>query len=214
MIELIIFDMDGVLVDSEPAITYASIESLAESGVTAQYADFKPFTGMGDDKFIQGVIEKYGGTYETRLKERAYEIYLAKPERIEVFPTSKKILSDLSASGYKCAVASASDLVKVKANLERIGVDLSLFSAIVTGSDVKNKKPDPEIFLKAADKSGIPYGNCLVIEDAVSGVQAAKAAGMKCIAVTTSFDSQTLKDAGADYIVDVLYDAYNIIRAS
>lgn len=211
MIELVIFDMDGVLVDSEPAITYASIESLAESGVTAQYEDFKPFTGMGDDKFIQGVIEKYGGTYNVALKERAYEIYLSKPERIEVFNTSKKILGDLSAADYKCAVASASDLVKVKANLARIGVDLSLFAAIVTGSDVKNKKPDPEIFLKAADKSGIAYGNCLVIEDAVSGVQAAKAAGMKCIAVTTSFDSATLKNAGADYVVDVLYDAYEII---
>ena len=211
MLQLVIFDMDGVLVDSEPAITYASIETLAEIGVTAKYEDFKPFTGMGDDKFIQGVAEKYGKAYDVKLKERAYEIYLEKTERIEVFPSSKKTLAALAEAGFKCAVASASDLVKVEANLARIGVDPSFFAAVVTGSDVKNKKPDPEIFLKAADKASAAYRGCLVIEDAVSGVQAAKAAGMVCIAVTTSFDPQTLKAAGADFVVDDLYDVYGII---
>lgn len=212
MIKLVIFDMDGVLVDSEPAITYASMESLSEIGVNAEYDDFKPFTGMGDDKFIEGVAKKYGREYDVKLKERAYEIYIEKKERVKVFPSSKKLIGALTESGFKCAVASASDLIKVKTNLSRIGIDVSEFSAVITGSDVKNKKPDPEIFLKAAGACGMPPVNSMVIEDAVSGVQAAKAAGMTCIAVTTSFDRATLIAAGADYVIDELYEAFAILE--
>ena len=212
MIELVIFDMDGVLVDSEPAITYASMEALSEIGVKAEYDDFKPFTGMGDDKFIEGVAKKYGRKYDVSLKERAYEIYIEKPDRVKVFPSSKKLIEELRKQRLKCAVASASDLIKVKANLARIGVDVSIFTAIVTGSDVKNKKPDPEIFLKVADFCKIPNERAIVIEDAVSGVQAAKSAGMKCISVTTSFDKAALLSAGADYVIDELYEAFDIIK--
>ena len=211
MIELVIFDMDGVLVDSEPAITYASMEALSEIGVKAEYEDFKPFTGMGDDKFIEGVAKKYGREYDVKLKDRAYEIYIEKNDRVKVFDSSKKLIEALTGQGLKCAVASASDLIKVKTNLSRIGVDVSIFTAIVTGSDVKNKKPDPEIFLKAADFCKMPSEKAIVVEDAVSGVQAAKSAGMKCIAVTTSFDKTTLLSAGADYVIDELYDVFDIV---
>ena len=212
MIELVIFDMDGVLVDSEPAITYASMEALSEIGVKAEYEDFKPFTGMGDDKFIAGVAEKYGREYDVKLKERAYQIYIEKTDRVKVFKSSKRLIEALIAQGLKCAVASASDLIKVKANLSRIGVDVSVFAGIITGSDVKNKKPDPEIFLKAADFCKIPAEKSIVVEDAVSGVRAAKSAGMNCIAVTTSFDKPTLEAAGADYVIDELYEVFAIVE--
>lgn len=228
MLELVIFDMDGVLVDSEPAITQASIESLRENfGIEAKHSDFKEFTGMGDDKFIQGVAEKYGKSYDVNLKLRAYEIYTAKKERVKVFPKAKKLIQNLNNIGLKCAVASASDLVKVKVNIKKIklGKSIKIITTdttenfkvkrplyIITGSDVKNKKPDPEIFLKAAETVGISPQNTIVIEDAVSGVKAAKAAGMTCIAVTTSFNRKTLFDAGADYVINKLYDAFDIIR--
>ena len=228
MLKLVIFDMDGVLVDSEPAITHASIESLKEIGVNAKEKDFKEFTGMGDDKFIQGVAEKYGKTYDVKLKLRAYEIYTIRKNRVKVFPKAKKLIQNINNIGLKCAVASASDLVKVKINLKRIKLGKSLkiitmdgsqdgmkskrLIYVITGTDVKNKKPDPEIFLKAAQSAGISPEYCLVIEDAVSGVQAAKAAGMKCIGVTTSFNRRTLLNAGADFVIDKLYDAFEIIK--
>ena len=215
MIKLVIFDMDGVLVDSEPAITQASIDSLRENfGIEAKHADFKEFTGMGDDKFIQGVAEKYGKEYDVKLKLRAYEIYMAKKDRVKVFPRAKKLIQNINNIGLKCAVASASDLVKVKVNLKKIKLGRKTKSSlhVVTGTDVKNKKPDPEIFLKAAEIAGISPEHALVIEDAVSGVQAAKAAGMTCIGVTTSFNSRILFDAGADFVIKKLYDAFDIIR--
>lgn len=203
--KLIIFDMDGVLVDSEPAITYASMQALKERGIEAAYEDFKPFTGMGDDRFIAGVCEKYGACYDPSMKARAYEIYIERAaEWIKVFPWSKPVLESLHAAGYRLAVASASDIIKVECNLRQIGIDTRIFSAIVTGSDVTRKKPAPDIFLKAAEKAGAEPADSLVVEDAVSGVMAAKAAGMTAVAVTTSFDKQTLLEAGADLAVDDL----------
>jgi beta-phosphoglucomutase-like phosphatase (HAD superfamily) len=241
MIKLVIFDMDGVLADSEPAITMASIESLREAyGIEAKHEDFKEFTGMGDDKFIQGVAAKYGKPYDVKLKERAYEIYTEKKDRVKIFPKAKDLIHDLYASGLQCAVASASDLVKVKVNIEKIelGDSVGIITTddvgdanprrcggtpfqkgamnilhVITGTDVKNKKPDPEIFLKAAQAAGVSSENAIVIEDAVSGVQAAKSAGMTCIGVTTSFDRRTLLDAGADYVVNELYDAFDVIKS-
>ncbi len=212
-ISLIIFDMDGVLVNSEPAITKACMQSLAEVGVNAEYDDFKPFTGMGDDKFLSGVCEKYGAAYDPAMKARAYEIYLKRAhEWVEVFAWSKPLLTALHAAGYKLAVASASDLIKVACNLHQIGIDTGIFSAIVTGSDVTRKKPAPDIFLKAAERAGGEPARSLVVEDALSGIMAAKSAGMTALGVTTSFDALTLKNAGADYVADDLSDLIDIVK--
>ena len=205
MKKAIIFDMDGVLVDSEPAITYASIEVLKNLGITAKPEEFKPFTGMGDDKFIAGVLEAHGGKYDPKYKEAAYRIYIdTAKDNIKVYGWSKKIITELKSKGYSLAVASASDISKVRCNLECIGIDVSLFDAIVTGSDVKNKKPAPDIFLKAAEKAGFDPRYCIVAEDAVAGIMAAKAAGMYGVAVTTSFPEAELKNAGADVVTNDL----------
>ncbi|MCL2814307.1 MAG: HAD family phosphatase [Oscillospiraceae bacterium] len=227
MLKLVIFDMDGVLVDSEPAITLASIESLKERfGIAAAYGDFKEFTGMGDDKFIGGVAAKYGKPYDAGLKARAYEIYTAKKHRVKVFPKAKKLIHNITGAGLSCAVASASDLVKVKVNIQKIklGRSIEVLTSgearkrgkhplyVISGTDVTNKKPDPEIFLKTAERAGAAPEHSLVIEDAVSGVKAAKAAGMTCVAVTTSFKRGVLFGAGADFVIDNLYEAFDIIK--
>lgn len=120
----------------------------------------------------------------------------------------------LQEAGFLVAVGSAADDVKVQCNLACIGVNPDVFSAVVTASEVTRKKPDPEIFLKCAAKCGVDPCNCLVFEDAVSGVQAAKAGGMRCVAITTSFDRQTLLDAGADAVVDALPEALDWIKAN
>lgn len=230
MIKLIIFDMDGVLVDSEGAITQASIESLREAyGIEAKHSDFKEFTGMGDDKFIAGVAAKYGKDYDVKLKFRAYEIYNAHKSWVKVFPRAKKLIHNFYNLGLKCAIASASDLVKVKVNIAKIkpGQAIRIITTednaqeitakrplyVISGSDVKNKKPDPEIFLRAAEAADIAPEHTLVIEDAVSGVQAAKAAGMTCIGVTTSFNQQTLLNAGADFVINKLYQAFDVVKS-
>jgi beta-phosphoglucomutase len=198
----ILFDMDGVLVDSEEVITKAAIKGLLEYGVSAAPDDFKPFTGMGEDRFIGGVAEKHGVKYLPEMKKRVYEIYLdIVAEEIYVYPGTIPALKKLSEKGYKMAVASSADMVKVRANLSVAKVDLELFDAVLSGDDVSAKKPDPQIYLMAAKACGEKPENCLVVEDAVSGIIAAKKAGCGCVAVTTSFGEATLREAGADYVI-------------
>lgn len=215
MIRLIIFDMDGVLIDSEDAITRAAMQALQNFGVQAKYEDFKPFTGMGERVFIGSVAEKYGVPFCEAMRAETYRIYCETAhERVTVFPWSQSMPQQLQEAGFLVAVGSAADDVKVQCNLACIGVNPDVFSAVVTASEVTRKKPDPEIFLKCAAKCGVDPRNCLVFEDAVSGVQAAKAGGMRCVAITTSFDRQTLLDAGADAVVDALPEALDWIKAN
>lgn len=177
----ILFDMDGVLIESEYLMRATAIQALAEYGVQAQHEDFFEFTGMGEDRFIGGVAEKHGLTYTTAMKERAYDYFGQRVKEEAHIPAGvKEMLQALHDKGLVLAVCSAADLRKVRYNLMAIGVDESLFSALVTGSDVARKKPFPDIYLEGARRVGIDPKDCLVIEDAVSGILAAHAAGDGC----------------------------------
>ncbi len=202
---LVIFDMDGVLVNSESAFRRACSEALEHWNVKAEYHEFQPFTGMGDVKYIGGVSEKHGVPYVTEMTDISYKLYADyAPTLLKVFPWSKNILLKLHSEGVKIAVASSAGAYKVSVNLNCIGVDTSIFSAIVTGSDVSELKPAPDVFLAAARMAGEPPENCLVLEDALSGIQAAKAAGMQVATVSTSFTADELRDGGSDYVTDDL----------
>jgi beta-phosphoglucomutase-like phosphatase (HAD superfamily) len=107
--------------------------------------------------------------------------------------------------GLKIALASSADPSKIKINLAEIGIPEETFHAIVSGLDLEHKKPAPDIFLKAAERLEVSPQECLVIEDAVSGVAAGKAAGAKVLALTTSFAAEQL--AGADWIAQSLHEA-------
>jgi beta-phosphoglucomutase-like phosphatase (HAD superfamily) len=93
------------------------------------------------------------------------------------------------------AVASSADEIKVRANLQKIGVPEGSWNVILTREDVKRNKPSPDIFLSAARKLGVDPAACVVVEDAVNGVQAAKAAGMRCVAVAHTFPAERLQEA-------------------
>lgn len=213
MLRAIIFDMDGVLIDSEPFIREAAIRMFAEKGVTVQPEDFLPFTGAGEDRFIGGVAEKYGVVLDFEIdKARTYENYgEIVAGKLHPLPGVHEFIARARSRGLKLAVASAADAVKVDINLREMGIPKHTFDAVVTGSDVTHKKPDPEIFLAAASKMGVEPGDCLVCEDAVNGVKAARAAGMKCLGITTSFSVEELQadwhaaDLGEALALDIEY---------
>ena len=200
----ILFDMDGVLIESEYLMRASAIRALADYGVQAKHEDFLEFTGMGEDRFVGGVAEKYGLTYVTAMKELAYDYFGQDvKEQAHVPEGVKEMLLELHSRGYVLAVCSAADLRKVKYNIQAIGVDESLFTALVTGSDVARKKPFPDIYLEGARQVGIAAGDCLVVEDAVSGIQAAHAAGMDAVGVPTTFTAEQLREkAGPEYMLD------------
>lgn len=207
MIQAVIFDMDGVLVDTEEFICEAAMKYFEELGVLVKAEDFLAFVGMGENRYIGGVAEKYGVEIEiVQAKKRTYEIYddIVRG-RIEPLDGVMDFLARCKRLGLKTAVATSADRTKMDINLREMGLTEESFSACVNGLEVERKKPHPDIFLFAAQKIGIPPENCLVVEDAVSGVAAAKAAGMKCLGLTTSFSAEQL--AGADWISNTLADA-------
>ena len=190
----ILFDMDGVLIESEFLMRHSAIQALAEYGIEAKHEDFREFTGMGEDKFVGGVAEKYGHTYTFDMKERAYDYFGQQVKELAHVPAGvKEMLLALHEKGLVMAVCSAADLRKVRYNIQAIGVDESIFSALITGSDVARKKPFPDIYLEGARRVGIDPKNCLVVEDAVSGITAAHAAGMDAVGVPTTFSKEELK---------------------
>lgn len=204
----VLFDMDGVLIDSEAFILEAAIEGLKQFGVNAKPEDFTPFVGAGETKYLGGPAEKYGVPFDPQMKVVVYAIYaeILKKHPDAVYPGVLNMLN-LVKSKFRAAVCSAADLTKVEHNLNAIGVTPSFFNALVTGSDVTRQKPWPDIFLKGAELIGIDPHKCVVIEDSENGIRAAKAAGCVSVAVTTYFDRETLKnDVDPDYIIDDIRD--------
>lgn len=205
-----IFDMDGVLADSEPLINAAAIEMFKEIGLTVRSEDFLPFVGAGEERYIGGVAEKYHVTLDlSAAKQRTYEIYLDRvPSQLEAFPGAYDLVYACRKAGLRVAVASSADEIKVVATLQKIGLPADSWDAVVTGEQVKNRKPAPEIFLAAAQKLGLSPKECVVVEDAVNGIEAAKAAGMRCVAVAQTFSSEHLQAA------DVLRERISDVRLS
>jgi len=203
LIKGVIFDMDGVLCDSEPFICEAACRMFSERyGVSVRPEDFLPFVGAGEDRYLGGVAEKYGISLSLPDdKDRTYAIYLDIIKgRLHPLPGVEAFVAECRRRGLKVAVATSADEVKMRGNLREIRLPIETFDAYITGSDIQRKKPDPEGFLKAASKLGVPPEQCLVIEDAPNGIQAARTAGMRALGLTTSFDAGILMDAGAEWV--------------
>jgi HAD superfamily hydrolase (TIGR01509 family) len=195
----IIFDMDGVLIDSEPFIIKAASQMFAELGLKVKPQDFHPFTGTGENCFLGGVAEKYNSPVDIKkVKKHTYDIYLEIIKgKLKPLPGAKEFIAKCRKLNKKIAIASSADMRKVKGNLAEMKNLSGTFDAIVVGDDVEHKKPAPDIFLLAARKISLDPRDCLVIEDAPSGIKAAKSAGCKCLAITSSFTPEKLN--GADF---------------
>ncbi len=193
----ILFDMDGVLVDSEEYIFEAARMMFAEHGVKVQPSDALPFVGTGENSYISGIGITNGFEVEIeRDKARTYQIYGEITHgKLKSLPGTESFIRKCKEKGLKLAVASSADRVKIEINLREIGLPINTFDAIVSGEDVERKKPFPDIYILAAQKIGLNPDECLVVEDAVSGVKAAKSAGCKCLALTTSFTADKLVEA-------------------
>ena len=207
MLKAVLFDMDGVLLDSEQYISGAGVAMFREKGYTVEPGDFLEFTGMGENRYLGGVAEKHGIPFDLEKdKARTYEIYaILVKGKLHPLPGVTEFLAKCVDMGLKIALASSADPAKIRINLAETGIRESTFHAIVSGLDIERRKPAPDIFLKAAERLGISAHECLVIEDAVSGVTAGKAAGARVLALTTSFTPDEL--TGADWIAASLAEA-------
>ncbi|GAB6276014.1 MAG: HAD-IA family hydrolase [Rectinema sp.] len=201
----VLFDMDGVLVDSERLIAEAARRMFAERyGLEVQYGDFTPFVGAGENRYIGGVAERYGLSIDiVSAKAWTYEIYgqLARQHGagMRAIPGAVDYVRACRAYGLKTALASAADRVKVLINLDYLGLTPDEFDTMLTGGDVTHKKPHPEIYLSTAERLGIAPSACIVVEDAVNGTIAGVRAGARVLGITSSFPEGTLRKAGASW---------------
>ncbi|KAK3151437.1 hypothetical protein QOZ80_3AG0245870 [Eleusine coracana subsp. coracana] len=222
-VSAVLFDMDGVLCNSEEPSRQAAVDVFAEMGVEVTVDDFVPFMGTGEANFLGGVARVKGvkDFDPESVKKRFFEIYLdkyAKPNSGIGFPGALELIMECKNAGLKIAVASSADRIKVDANLAAAGLPVSLFDTIVSADAFENLKPAPDIFLAASKNLDVDTNECIVIEDALAGVQAATAAKMRCIAVTTTLDEDVLwqgspsiirKNIGDISINDILYGGSN-----
>jgi beta-phosphoglucomutase len=201
-IDAVLFDMDGVLIDSEDFIARAAIEMFRQTwNIKVSQEDFQPFIGAGENRYLGGVAEKYGIPIDIeRDKEETYRIYgeIIRGQLKEL-PGAKAFVEGCRQRGLKIALATSADRVKMEVSLAEIGLPLERFDTLVNGLDVEHKKPAPDIYLEAARRLSVPPERTLVVEDALNGVQAAKAAGALCLGITSSFSASRLIEAGADF---------------
>ena len=201
MIGAVLFDMDGVLVDSEEVTRLAAVLMFEEKGYRVLPEDFIPFAGVSALQSLGGVAKKYGVPFHAgRDKERTYQIYQQIcTGRISALPGVFDFLQLCKSRRLKTAVTTSADKVKMLINLKEAGLPLQTFDAAVFAEMVRKTKPDPEIYLTASEMLGMQPADCLVIEDAPSGLQAAAAAGMKSLALSTTFPPGELRLA--DWII-------------
>ncbi len=187
MIKAVIFDLDGVIVDTAHYHFVAWQRLANELGVTFTEKENERLKGVSRMRSLEIILELGGITLSDEKKEElatrknswfVQYIEAIRPE--EIFPGVRKMLSDLRKQGLKVALASSSKNAETVIRLLQIKDE---FDAVVDGTMIVHSKPDPEIFQLAARKLGVPAENCVVFEDAEAGVEAALAAGMKCVGV-------------------------------
>ncbi|HEY8443693.1 MAG TPA: HAD family phosphatase [Clostridia bacterium] len=208
----VLFDMDGVLVNSEDIGKRAFLEAIKDYGVIGHMEDFKDFVGGGAEPVLRGIMEKNGGTFVPEVITHAYDIYEQKARvELKAFDATNRVIKTLHEKGYKLGVCSSGNRRRVNINITYGKIEAQYFSAIVSGEDVPRKKPFPDIYLRGAELLGLEPKDCIAVEDAINGIKAAHAAGMKCIAVSTSFTKDELKEHNPEYIISDISEVLDII---
>lgn len=204
-IKACIFDLDGVIVDTA-VYHYKAWKRLAnELGFDFTEVDNEKLKGVSRTRSLELILQ-WGGIQKTEaekeeLANRKNEWYvemISKMKPDEILPGAKEFVQACKDVGIKTALGSASKNSMMI--LDKIGMT-DMFDAIIDGNKVSKPKPDPEVFLKAAEELAIAPANCVVFEDAIAGIEAAKAGGMKAVGIG---DPETLKEA--DLVLKGIYE--------
>ncbi|HMB06602.1 MAG TPA: HAD family phosphatase [Isosphaeraceae bacterium] len=211
---LAIFDHDGVLVDSLDFHQAAWLELGRRTGLAITPEFIHETFGMTNAsifrKLLGDALDPEEVLRYSDLKEVCYRD--AARGKIQLLPDMRALLDGLTAEGVLLAIGSSGPRLNLELTVESCGLD-GRFTAIASIEDIERGKPDPQIFLVAAAKAGVPPARTVVFEDAPVGIQAAKAAGMYAVGLTTTHPAASLREAGADEVVEDLagYDIHRLI---
>ncbi|MDF2820833.1 MAG: HAD-superfamily hydrolase, subfamily variant 3 [Clostridiales bacterium] len=198
MLKAVLFDMDGVIVDSEPMHGEAVLLTLKDFGIYVEMEFFNQFIGSTNIYLWGEAIKEFNldTTVEELLKiQLEKKRLLIEKDGHQGIEGITELVKDLKKNGIKLAVASSSALPYIKEVITKLGL-LEYFDELVSGEDVPNPKPAPDVFYKAAKVLGVEASECVVIEDSKNGVNAAKNAGMPCIGfINLNSGNQDLSNA-------------------
>ena len=210
----VIFDLDGVLADSEPWWTDIDAALLAEHGITYRGEHHREVLGTSYRLAIEFYKKAFGISAPTdELMKRREQIAIDFfANRIGIFPATKPVLQELLQMQLPLGVGTSSVSACARPFLHRHELS-AFFNAVVTGEEVEHGKPHPDIYLRAAEKLGVAPADCLVVEDALSGIAAAKAAQMRVVAIPdTRFVDAAEYERAADYLLRDLSEVPEIVR--
>jgi beta-phosphoglucomutase family hydrolase len=182
MIKAVIFDLDGVLVESEHLHIEAEKQTLLKHGVRISSEELHRYTGTTANFMFTELIKKYklNTTFKKMFDEKEKILFNLLRDNVKPTQGVMQLLVNLKRENIKLAIASSSHKKLINHILKQMGVT-NCFDLVLSSEDVTYGKPDPEIFLKAASGLNVDPDECLVIEDSKLGVEAAKKAGMKCV---------------------------------
>ena len=179
-----LFDFDGVITDSEPYVFEVLKQMIKDNfGIELPYSDINMTIGCSDRKVAEYIANEYHIDYSVELSEKLkknYPDYYFEYEGIKPFPYLRDLLSILKDRGRKVAIVSSTDRAHLEAALSRMGLSVFI-DTIISGSDVQNKKPSPEPYLKGLEALCVDKQDSVVIEDSPTGIQSAVNAGIDCI---------------------------------
>ncbi len=202
-VKAVIWDMDGVIADTAQYHHKGWQMVFQKRGANYTEEDFRRNTGKRSDTIIREVLgEKIPQNEITEIIQEKDETFRQLiGQNIRPFPGVLKLITSLKAHGFKIAIASSAPMENIQMITRNLKIH-NRFDTIVTGWEVTRGKPDPQTFLLAAERLGVEAEDCIVIEDAISGVTASKRAGMRCIAVTNTTPREELREA--DLVIDTL----------
>ena len=185
MSRAVLWDLDGTLVDSEEYHWQSWRDTLAPEGLSITYEQFLASFGRKNDPIMRDWLgDGYTPERSVRLAETKEADYrrLVAAHGLHPLPGAHEWLAALHAAGWKQAIVTSAPAANAAVMLRALGVG-GLFETVVTAEDVSIGKPDPEVFLTAASRLGVPPSRCIVVEDAATGVEGARRAGMKSVGV-------------------------------
>jgi beta-phosphoglucomutase-like phosphatase (HAD superfamily) len=204
----ILFDMDGVLINSEPLHEFTLLELSGQFGRRfEQESELQRFKGLPEVSIANLLKEIFPAvTLENdEITRRRLELLLANFHVVDMIEGALEFVKGCKAAGFRLALTTSAARTIQQLAFEKFGLE-KYFDAVVTGEDIKRGKPDPEPYLLTAGKLAQPASTCMVIEDAVSGVISGKAAGCFVVGITTSFPANDLAAAGADLVLACFRD--------
>lgn len=201
-LKLVIFDMDGVLIDSENFYMRSEQQVVNDCGKEAELSYFRKYCGTTQDYIWSHIKEDFELSASVdELKKRGKEALdsLFRKEQVQLISHVNELFSPLKDAGFKIAVASSTAKELIIEHLTELGI-YSYFDLVKSGEEVAQSKPNPDVFLAAAKELGIPKENCLVVEDSTNGILAAKRAGMVCIGYN-NLDYPPVNQEEANWII-------------